>query len=73
MFSRPLPPRRSEWLASTELPTWHGLFAMHVFRATGSDEAQGVQEHVAMEYGDVGSQPSLPADVQIERSYPVIG
>ena len=66
MSSRPLYPRHSEWLAATELPTQHGSFAMHVFRATQSDEAQSIREHVALVHGDVSGQAGLPVRVHSE-------
>ncbi|RZL01083.1 MAG: GTP cyclohydrolase II [Rubrivivax sp.] len=66
MSSRPLLPRHSEWLASTDLPTQHGLFAMHVFRTTRIDDTEGFREHVALVYGDVAGQAGLPVRVHSE-------
>jgi GTP cyclohydrolase II len=66
MSSLSVPPRHSEWLASTELPTQHGLYAMHVFRTTDSTEAEGFREHVALVYGDVSGKAGLPVRVHSE-------
>lgn len=66
MPSRPSSTRHSQWLASTDLPTQHGLFAMHVFRGNGADEAAGFQEHVALVYGDVAGKAALPVRVHSE-------
>jgi GTP cyclohydrolase II len=66
MSSRhPLQPH-AEWLASTELPTQHGLFAMHVFRTTTADALQGFREHVALVYGQVEGRHALPVRVHSE-------
>jgi len=66
MSSRLLPPPHSEWLASTELPTQHGDFAMHVFRTTRADAANGFREHVALVHGKVAGLPGLPVRVHSE-------
>ena len=56
----------SEWLASAELPTSHGVFAMHVFRTTVADITEGYREHVALVYGDVAGKAGLPVRVHSE-------
>ena len=56
----------SEWLASAELPTSHGVFAMHVFRTTVADITEGYSEHVALVYGDVAGKAGLPVRVHSE-------
>jgi len=66
MPSHPSSPRHSEWLASTELPTRHGLFAMHVFRTTAAHATFGFQEHVALVHGDVSGKAGLPVRVHSE-------
>lgn len=66
MSSTPAPSRHSQWLASSELPTEHGLFTMHVFRTTSSDGTEGFREHVALVYGDVVGKSGLPVRVHSE-------
>lgn len=66
MPTSPESPRHSEWLASTDLPTVHGVFAMHVFRTTIPDVTQGYQEHVALVYGEVAGKVGLPVRVHSE-------
>ena len=58
--------RHSEWLASTELPTTHGVFSMHVFRTTVPSASQGFQEHVALVYGATEGVAGLPVRVHSE-------
>jgi GTP cyclohydrolase II len=66
MPTSPESPRHSEWLASTDLPTVHGVFAMHVFRTTIPDATQGHQEHVALVFGEIAGQVGLPVRVHSE-------
>lgn len=58
--------RHSQWLASSDLPTEHGLFSMHVFRTTSRDGTEGFREHVALVHGDVVGQTGLPVRVHSE-------
>jgi GTP cyclohydrolase II len=66
MSSRLFSPPHSEWLASTDLPTQHGHFAMHVFRTTSADGIHGFREHVALVHGDVAGKQGLPVRVHSE-------
>jgi len=66
MSSPPAPHRHATWLASSDLPTEHGLFAMHVFRTTVSDEVEGFREHVALVHGEVAGRTGLPVRVHSE-------
>jgi GTP cyclohydrolase II len=59
---RPLD-KQMTWRASSDLPTKHGLFRMHVF----SEFVDGVErEHVAMVFGDVAGKTSVPVRVHSE-------
>ncbi|WP_079434461.1 GTP cyclohydrolase II [Zoogloea sp. LCSB751] len=66
MSASPAPPRHSNWLASTSLPTAYGPFAMHVFRSTVPDPEQGFREHVALVHGQVDGVAGLPVRVHSE-------
>jgi GTP cyclohydrolase II len=66
MSSLPEPVRHSEWLASTDLPTQHGLFSMHVFRTDRADGTEGFLEHVALVHGEVAGKLALPVRVHSE-------
>lgn len=66
MSASPEPTRHSEWLAYTDLPTTHGVFAMHIFRTTLPDPTQGFQEHVALVHGQVEGVAGLPVRVHSE-------
>jgi GTP cyclohydrolase II len=66
MPSLPVPHRHCEWQAFAELPTQHGLFAMHVFRATQRDADQALREHVALVHGNVAGRAGLPVRVHSE-------
>lgn len=63
------PFHHAQWMASSDLPTQHGIFAMHVFRAIRKDDAQGFREHVALVHGEVSGKAGLPDDA---RTYEVV-
>ncbi len=67
---RPLPQGTgsTEWLASSPLPTKHGTFSTHVFRAIDTD-ATGEpieKEHVALVFGDIAGKAEVPIRVHSE-------
>ncbi len=65
-----------EWVATSNVPTRHGLFSMNVFRASSahdaahiSSETSGVElavEHIAMVYGDLRDKIAVPVRVHSE-------
>ena len=61
-------PRRLEALAQAPLPTRHGLFQMHVFRWEDPDSRRlGLSnEHLALVFGNVRGQRSVPVRVHSE-------
>ena len=67
---RPLPQGTgsTEWLASSPLPTKHGTFTTHVFRAVETDASgESVEkEHVALVFGDVQGRREVPIRVHSE-------
>lgn len=67
---RPLTPGSgsTEWLASSPLPTKHGTFTTHVFRAIETDPAGDSveKEHVALVFGDITGKREIPIRVHSE-------
>lgn len=59
---------QTTWLASSPLPTRHGVFTTHVFRSVANDESgeQGEKEHVALVFGDVDGKENVPVRVHSE-------
>lgn len=57
---------QTEWLASAELPTRHGLFKTHVFRTTEPGDGAYFKEHVALVYGDIQGRAQLPVRIHSE-------
>jgi GTP cyclohydrolase II len=57
---------QTEWLASAELPTKHGMFKTHVFRTTEPGDGGSFKEHVALVYGDIVGADSLPVRIHSE-------
>jgi GTP cyclohydrolase II len=57
---------QTDWLASAELPTRHGLFTTHVFRTTEPGDGACFKEHVALVYGDIHGRSSLPVRIHSE-------
>jgi GTP cyclohydrolase II len=57
---------QTEWLASAELPTKHGMFKTHVFRTTEPGDGGSYKEHVALVYGDIVGAESLPVRIHSE-------
>jgi GTP cyclohydrolase II len=62
---RPQAPR-TEWLAAADLPTKHGTFRTHVFRATEPGDGGFSKEHVALVYGDIVGAEALPVRIHSE-------
>ncbi len=58
----------TEWLASSPLPTKHGTFTTHVFRAIETDSTgESVEkEHVALVFGDITGKREIPIRVHSE-------
>ncbi len=58
----------TQYLASAELPTRHGVFTTYVFRSLANDETgeQGEKEHIALVYGDVRGGVEIPIRVHSE-------
>ena len=67
---RPLPlgVGQAEWLAESPLPTKHGQFATHVFRAieAGPNDEPVEKEHVALVCGDIRGKAEVPIRVHSE-------
>jgi len=59
---------RTTWLASSPLPTKHGVLTAHVFRSVANEDSgeQGEKEHVALVYGDVNGRDNIPVRVHSE-------
>jgi GTP cyclohydrolase II len=61
---------RAVIVASTSLPTRHGLFHTHVFRSSGGsregDPHDLGREHVALVYGDIAGKRAVPVRVHSE-------
>jgi GTP cyclohydrolase II len=59
---------RTQFLASADLPTRHGVFATYVFKSLANDETgePGEKEHVALVYGDVHAGVEIPIRVHSE-------
>jgi GTP cyclohydrolase II len=54
----------TSWRASTDLPTRHGPFKMHVFVETLLDGSE--KEHIAMVFGEVAGRTEVPVRVHSE-------
>lgn len=54
----------TQWVASADVPTTHGVFKTHVFRSTDSDGV--VKEHVAMVHGEIEGVSELPVRIHSE-------
>jgi GTP cyclohydrolase II len=59
-------PSRTEWLAKATLPTRHGDFVTHVFRATAADPTANPHDHVALVFGDVRGEEDVLVRVHSE-------
>src|SRR5262245_9875300 len=57
---------QTQWLASAELPTKHGLFHTHVFRTTDPGDGDCIKEHVALVFGDIQSATGIPVRIHSE-------
>jgi GTP cyclohydrolase II len=57
---------QTEWLASAELPTKHGMYKTHVFRTTEPGDGGFYKEHVALVFGDIVGADALPVRIHSE-------
>jgi GTP cyclohydrolase II len=57
---------KTEWLASADVPTRHGVFKTHVFRTTEPGDGACMKEHVALVFGDILGASRLPIRIHSE-------